>query len=60
MTILFIDDPAEETVLVVSCPACKTPQEVRVAPGTSVGEVCVHCNALFSVRLFPSGMAVVD
>ncbi|WP_028588637.1 hypothetical protein [Desulfocurvus vexinensis] len=60
MTILFIDDPADETVLRVNCPVCKAPQDVRIAPGTSVGEVCPGCSALFSVRLFPSGMAVVD
>lgn len=60
MTILFIDDPADETVLRVNCPVCKAPQDVHIAPGTSVGEVCPGCGALFSVRLFPSGMAVVD
>ncbi|MCK9240393.1 hypothetical protein [Desulfocurvus sp.] len=60
MTILFVDDPAEETVLTVSCPVCKAPQQVRLAPGTSAGEICPQCNALFAVRLFPSGMAVVN
>lgn len=60
MTILFLDEEATTRELRVDCPACKTPQNVIADRNKTVGEICDHCNALFSVRLYPSGMVVVE
>ncbi len=60
MTIVFIERPEGETRVQATCPACRTPQEVRADPGRTLREVCSGCGALFSVHLYPSGMVVIE
>lgn len=60
MTIVFVDTPQGNTEVRAACPACGESLPVRLDPGTTRREICPHCDALFTVRLYHSGMAVID